>query len=119
MQNAQKTHRFLTALTAAFAAAGFAAAVMAAGLHANVDADIDVRTDARTDAKVVTPGNAEAGAAAESHMSPSGQSKSNAQWRDDATRGTDRASERLEREGLDADVGASGEADAGASSGTR
>jgi hypothetical protein len=89
-QNAQQVrHKFLTLIMAGVAGAGFAAAAVAAetgtGINANVDAG----------ATFSAPGTAQAGGAADAHMSTSGNANSNAQWQSGATRGEDRAAERM------------------------
>jgi len=88
-QNAQQVRpKFLTLIMAGVAGAGFAAAAAAetgTGINANVDAGTTFSA----------PGTAQAGGAAETHMSTSGSANSNAQWQSGATRGEDRAAEHM------------------------
>lgn len=68
---------------------GFATTATAA------DMDAGVKAGAEADIKGVVPDAAQAGGAADGHMSPSGHEEGNAQWKSGATRGMDRAGERM------------------------
>ena len=86
--------QLLTLIMAGVAGAGLATTVTAAGIgggHADVGAG----------ASVPAPDTAQAGGAADAHMSPSGSANSNAQWQSGATRGAGRAAERMNADGAD------------------
>jgi hypothetical protein len=89
-QNAQIRTQLLTVI---MAGVGFATAATAAEVDASVDAKVGA------DAQVAAPGNIQAGGTADAHMSPSGSTNSNAQWQSGATRGADRAGERMSMSG--------------------
>ena len=95
--------QLLTLIMAAVAGAGFASAATAAGLGGGVNANVGAG------ANVSVPGAAQAGGAADAHMSPSGSASGNAQWQSGASRGTDRAAERMDTRG--GEVKQSGSAD--------
>jgi len=98
--------RLVTALMAGVASIGFATAATAAGVGVNAGAD----------AQLESPVKAQTGGTAEAHMSTSGSANSNAQWQSGATRGGDRAAERLDAKGAgmtqstDAELEATGKA---------
>lgn len=84
MRNAQPIRtRLLTAILAGMVSAGFATAASAAGTAAGANAK------AGAGAQAASPGYVQA---AEAHVNAYGST--NAQWQDDATRGTDRAADR-------------------------
>ena len=92
--NAQQVRpKLLTLIMAGVAGAGFAAAAVAAETGAGINANVDAGTT------FSAPGTARAGGAAEAHMSTSGSANSNAQWQSGATRGEDRAAERMNTHG--------------------
>ena len=83
MQTAQQVARkFLVLTVAGVASAGLGAAATAAGVDAKVGGG----------AQVAAPETDRAGGSADAHMSPA---NSNAQWQSGATRGNDRAAERM------------------------
>jgi hypothetical protein len=83
MQTALKVRtRLLTAILSGVTGLGFAAAATAEEAGAGVNA------------------GAQAGGAADAHLSPSGRTHNNGQWQSDAVRGADRAAERM-GDGLD------------------
>ena len=90
-QNTQQVRTQLLALIMA----GLATTATAAGIGggANVNAGVG--------AGVTAPDTAQAGGAADAHMSSSGSANSNAQWQSGATRGSDRAAERTNADGAD------------------
>jgi hypothetical protein len=93
-QNAQQVRtKLLTLIMAGVAGAGLAAAAPAAETGTGIDARVDAGTT------VSAPDTAQAGGAADAHMSPSGNANSNAQWQSGATRGEDRAAERMSAHG--------------------
>ena len=95
-QNAQQVRtQLLTLIMAGVTGAGFAAAATAAGIGGGVNANVGAG------ANVSVPGTAQAGGAADAHMSPSGSANSNAQWQSGATRGADRAAERMDAQGAE------------------
>ncbi len=55
---------------------------------------------------------AQAGGTAATHMSPAGSANDNAQWQDGATRGADRAAERMSPTGADMKQSSGAESDA-------
>src|SRR5574340_1243307 len=73
---------------------GFATTATAAGVGINANA------------------GAQAGGTAATHMSPAGNANDNAQWQDGATRGADRAAERMSPTGADMKQSAGVESDA-------
>ncbi|WP_296749647.1 hypothetical protein [Thiobacillus sp.] len=75
--------------------AGFATAASAAGVGVNAN---NV--------------GAQAGGNAETRMSPAGSANSNAQWQDGATKGADRATERMSPKGADMKQSVDAEPDA-------
>lgn len=79
----------LALIIASVAGVGFATAVTAAERNAGVKAG------AEADIKGVVPDAAQSGGVADGHMSPSGREEGNAQWKSRATRGLDRAGERM------------------------
>lgn len=79
--------QLLTLIMAGVAGAGVATAATAADVGAG--------------ASVPAPDTAQAGGAADAHMSPSGSANNNAQWQSGATRGADRATERMNANGAD------------------
>ena len=87
--------QLLTLIMAGVAGAGLATTATAAGIGggANVNAGVG--------AGVTAPDTAQAGGAADAHMSSSGSANSNAQWQSGATRGSDRAAERTNADGAD------------------
>ena len=102
-QYAQKVRtQLLTLIMAGVAGAGVATAATAAGIGGGVHADVGAS------ASVPAPDTAQAGGAADAHMSPSGSANNNAQWQSGATRGADRAAERMNAD--DADLEATGTA---------
>ncbi len=88
MQSNQQNHsKLLTVILAGVASIGFAAAASAAGtLGANTHVGVGAQT-------APVPGTA-IGGAADAHMNASGNLNSNAQWKDSATQGLERAQER-------------------------
>ncbi|MDP1645398.1 MAG: hypothetical protein Q8K35_08400 [Thiobacillus sp.] len=89
-QNTQQIRtKLLTVIMAGVAGVGFATAATAAGVG------VDVNTNVSAGAQVAAPNNAQAGGSADAHMSTSGSANSNAQWQSGATRGADRAAERM------------------------
>lgn len=76
-------------IIASVAGVGFATAVTAA------ERDAGVKAGAETEIKGVMPDAAQSGGVAAGHMSPAGQEEGNAQWKSGATRGLDRAGERM------------------------
>jgi hypothetical protein len=87
--------QLLTLIMAGVAAAGVAMTATAAGLGGGIHADVGAGASAPA------PEPAQAGGAADAHMSPSGSANNNAQWQSGATRGADRAAERMNAEGAD------------------
>ncbi len=85
--------KLMTLIVAGVAGAGFAAAASAAGMGGGINADVGA------EATVSTPDTAQTGGAAYAHMSTSGNANNNAQWQSGATRGTDRAAERMNTNG--------------------
>ena len=85
--------QLLTLIMAGVAGAGLATTATAAGIggHAEVGAG----------ASLPAPDTAQAGGAADAHMSSSGSANSNAQWQSGATRGAGRAAERMNADGAD------------------
>lgn len=95
-QNTQQVRtKIMTLIVAGVVGAGFAAATSAAGIGDGIDADIGAATT------VPTPDTAQVGGAADAHMSTSGNASNNAQWQSGATRGTDRAAERMNAHGAE------------------
>lgn len=95
-QNTQQVRtKLLTLIVASVAGASFAAAASAAGISGGINADVGA------EATVSTPDTAQAGGAADTHMSTSGNANTNAQWQSGATRGTDRAAERMNANGAE------------------
>ena len=89
-RNIQSTRSpLLTSILAGIASAGFTAAALAAGVGVGVGASVGAG------AQVTAPGQAQAGGRADANMSTTGSAHTNAQWRDDAVRGADRAVERM------------------------
>ncbi len=88
MQSNQQNHsKLLTVILAGVASIGFAAAASAAGtLGANTHVGVGAQT-------APVPGTA-IGGAADAHMNASGNINSNAQWKDSASQGLERAQER-------------------------
>jgi hypothetical protein len=107
-RNIQSTRStLLTSILAGVASASFTAAALAAGAGASVGAGAGTQ--------VSTPGQAEVGGSADANMSTSGSANTNAQWRDSAVRGADRAAERMNGTGeaaTEAELEATGKADA-------
>lgn len=94
--------KLLTLIMAGAAGGGFAIAATAAGVGVNA--------------------GAQAGGVADAHMSASGSADSDAQWQSGATRGIDRAAERMSPQGAEmnqAGVANLGAAGAAAATGTR
>ena len=98
-----RTHLFALIL-AGVTGVGFATAATAAGVGVGIKADVGAG------ATVVGSDNAQAGGVADVHMSPSGSANSNAQWKNGATQGEDRAAERMNPNGEvpEAELDASG-----------
>ena len=95
-QNAQQVRtKLLTLIMAGVAGAGFAAAATAAGIDGGINANVG------TGATVSAPDTTQAGGTADAHMSTSGSANSNAQWQSGATRGADRAAERMNTHGAE------------------
>lgn len=95
MRNAQQIRsKLLTVIMAGVAGVGFATAATAAGVGVGANAHVGAG------AQVAAPNNAQAGGRADAHMSTAGSANSNAQWQSGATRGADRAAERM---GTDSD----------------
>lgn len=85
-QNAlQIRTRLLTIMAGGFLATAASAASVGVGVDATVGAG----------AQVTAPDAAQAGGRADAHMSPSGSANSNGQWQSGATRGAERAAERM------------------------
>ena len=85
----QLRSQVLALIMATVAGVGFATTVTAA------DMDAGVKAGTEADFKGVVPDAAQAGGVADGHMSPSGHEAGNAQWKSGATRGMDRAGERM------------------------
>lgn len=85
--------KLLPLIMAGLVGAGFATAAMASGMDAGANADVG--------AQVTAPDGAQAGGAADAHMSPAGSTNSNAQWQIEAARGADRATERMNPTGAE------------------
>lgn len=95
-QNIQQLRpKFLTLILAGVAGAGFAAAAVAAETGSGINANVEAGPT------FPAPGTAQAGGAADTHMSTSGNASSNAQWQSGATRGEDRAAERMNTHGTE------------------
>ena len=111
-QNIQSTRSpLLTSILAGVASASFTAAALAAGVGVGAGASVG----AGADAQVSAPGQAQAGDSADANMSTSGSANTNAQWRDSAVRGADRAAERMNGAGEGAtELEATGKSDASA-----
>lgn len=77
---------------------GFATTATAAGVGVNAGVNANV--------------GAQAGGTAATHMSPAGNANDNAQWQDGATRGADRAAERMSPTGADMKQSSGVESDA-------
>lgn len=107
-RNIQSTRSpLLTAILAGVASAGFTAAALAVGVGVGAGASVGA------DAQVTAPGQAQMGGSADANMSTTGNANTNAQWRDGAVRGADRASERMNGEGeVTTDLKAKSKADA-------
>lgn len=105
-RNIQSTRSpLLTSILAGVASAGFTVAALAAG--------VGVGAGVGADAQVSAPGQAQAGGGADANMSTSGSANTNAQWRDGAVRGADRAAQRMNGTGEAAtELEAAGKADA-------
>lgn len=99
--NQQVRTKLLTLIVASVAGAGFAAAVSAAGIGGGINADVDAGATVSTPDTPQAPDTAQAGGAADTHMSTSGKANTNAQWQSGATRGTDRATERMNDNGAE------------------
>ncbi|MHB1086009.1 MAG: hypothetical protein ACYCZA_14375 [Thiobacillus sp.] len=94
-QNTQQVRtKLLTLIMAGVAGAGLAAAATAAGLGGGINASVGAGA-------TVSAPTAQAGGAADAHMSTSGIANSNAQWQSEATRGADRAAERMNANGAE------------------
>jgi len=93
-QNAQQVRTKLLTLIMT-GVAGFAAAATAAGMGGGINANVGAG------ATVPAPATAQAGGVADAHMSTSGIASSNAQWQSGATRGADRAAERMNPNGAE------------------
>ena len=88
MQTAQQVRsKLLTLIVAGVAGVAFTNAATAAGVGGG--------------AQVAAPDSAQAGGSADAHMSSAGSANSNAQWQSGATRGADRAAERMSTNGDD------------------
>ena len=87
--------QLLTLIMAGVAGAGLATTATAAGIGGGVHAEVGAG------ASLPAPDTAQAGGAADAHMSPSGSANSNAQWQSGATRGAGRAAERMNADGAD------------------
>ena len=85
----QLRSQVLALIMATVAGVGFATTVTAA------DRDAGVKAGSEADFKGIVPDAAQAGGVADGHMSPSGHEEGNAQWKSGATRGMDRAGERM------------------------
>jgi len=85
----QLRSQILAMIIASVAGVGFATAVTAA------ERDAGAKAASEADIKGEVPDAAQAGGVADGHMSPSGQEEGNAQWKSGATRGLDRAGERM------------------------
>jgi hypothetical protein len=85
--------KLMTLIMAGMAGAGFSAAATAAGMGGGTSATVGAG------ATVSAPDTAQAGGAADAHMSTSGIANSNAQWQSEATRGAARAAERMNANG--------------------
>jgi hypothetical protein len=81
--------QLLTVIMAGVAGVGLATGASAASVGAGVKANVGAG------AQVAPPDTAQAGGSADAHMSTSGSANTNAQWQSGATRGADRAAERL------------------------
>ncbi|HAN56911.1 MAG TPA: hypothetical protein DCQ77_12340 [Betaproteobacteria bacterium] len=88
-QAQQLPTKLLTTIMAGVAAIGFATAASAVGGGLGVNANVGAG------AQVPAPISGQAGGAADAQMSTSGSANTNAQSQDDATRGTERADERM------------------------
>jgi hypothetical protein len=112
-QNAPVRTKLLTLIMAGVAGLGFAAVATAAKIAGGVNAHVSANHG------VTAPVRAEAGGTADAHMSAAGLANSNAQWQSGATRGADRAAERMNMNGAEmqqsagAELEASGKAAAG------
>jgi hypothetical protein len=87
--------QLLTLIMAGVAGASFVTTATAAGIGGGVHADVGAA------ASVPAPDTAQAGGAADAHMSISGSANNNAQWQSGATRGAARAAERMNAEGAE------------------
>lgn len=107
-RNSQSTRSpLLTSILAGVASASFTAAALAAGVGVGAGASVGAG------AQVTAPGQAQVGGSADANMSTSGSANTNAQWQDGATRGADRAAERIKGTGETAtELEASGKANA-------
>lgn len=100
MQKPQQLRtQFLSTIMTAVVCVGFSGAVMAAGVG------VGVKAGAGVDAGVGASGAAQAGGTADGHMSESGSDNNNAQWQSEATRGMDRATERMNPNGTVPEAG--------------
>lgn len=88
-QAQQLPTKLLTTIMAGVAAIGFATAASAVGGGLGVNANVGAG------AQVPAPISGHAGGAADAQMSTSGSANTNAQSQDDATRGAERADERM------------------------
>lgn len=89
-RNIQSTRSpLLTSILAGVASASFTAAALAAGVGVGAGASVGAG------AQVSAPGQAQAGGNADANMNTSGSANTNAQWRDGAVRGADRAAQRM------------------------
>lgn len=96
---------FLSTIMTAVVCVGFSSAVMAAGVGVGVNAGGGVDAGVGADARVGASGAAQAGGTADGYMSPSGSDNNNAQWQSGATRGMDRATERMNPNGTEPEAG--------------
>lgn len=106
MQKPQQLRtQFLSTIMTAVVCVGFSSAVMAAGVGVGVNAGGGVDAGVGADARVGASGAAQAGGTADGYMSPSGSDNNNAQWQSGATRGMDRATERMNPNGTVPEAG--------------
>lgn len=100
MQKPQQLRpQFLSTIMTAVVCAGFSSAVMAVGVGVGVNAGVGA------DARVGASGAVQAGGNADGYMSASGSDNNNAQWQSRATRGMDRATERMNPNGAMPEAG--------------
>ncbi len=90
--------QMLAMIIVSAAGVGFATAVTAA------ERNVGVKAASEADTKGVALDAAPAGGVADEHMSPSGHEAGNAQWKSGASRGMDRAGERMSLDVADPDA---------------